>query len=281
MNRVGVWSGAALCAGLGLAAIVVVAGGVARGRGAEAARGRSSMADKRVPVLVELFTSEGCSSCPSADEALEQLQRSQPFANAFVIPMSEHVDYWNYIGWADPFSSSAFSDRQRGYARALRLDSVYTPQMVVNGQAEFVGSDRNRASAAISRAAAAPHADVQLKPFFSTGASPRLDIRIESLPAVRRGDTAEVMLAITEAGLQSNVSRGENAGRKLGHTAVVRQMRSLGTVNQGQAFAASPTIAIDSKWRANELSAVVFVQERTGRRVLGAASIGLDANRRD
>ena len=191
------------------------------------------------------------------------------------------MDYWNYIGWADPFSSAAYSERQRGYARALRLDNIYTPQMVVNGQAEFVGSDRNRAESAIEQAAGGSHADVQLKPVFAAGSPTSLEIRIENLPAVRRGDTAEVMLAIAEDGVRSSVSRGENAGRKLGHTAVVRQLRSLGTVAAGRPFTATTAISIDSKWKRADLSAVVFVQERTGRRVLGAARVSLEQDHRN
>ena len=281
MNRVFVRSGALLCAGMVFIAVVVVASGLTRGRAHGADRTGFAKADRRVPVLVELFTSEGCSSCPSADQALEQLQKTQPIENAIVIPLSEHVDYWNSIGWTDPFSSAAFSDRQRGYARALRLESIYTPQMVVNGQTEFVGSDRSRATTAIARAAGAPHADVQVKPLFAAGSVARLDVRIENLPSVRGGDTAEVMLAITEDGLRSNVARGENAGRRLAHTAVVRQMRSLGAATSGQPFTAGPPLTIDPRWKRSDLSAVVFVQERAGRRVLGAARVSLDPEQRD
>ena len=279
MNRLIIRTCVALCAGLGLAGVVVVASGLTRTH----APGRPATAkgDKRVPVLVELFTSEGCSSCPSADQALEQLQKTQPISKALVIPLSEHVDYWNYIGWSDPFSSGAFSERQRGYARALRLDNIYTPQMVVNGQAEFVGSDRNRAESAIEQAAGGVHADVQLKPVFAAGGSPSLEVRIENVPAVRRGDTADVMLAIAEDGLRSSVSRGENAGRKLGHTAVVRQMRSLGAAAAGRPFTATTAVSIDAKWKRADVSAVVFVQERTGRRVLGVARVSLDPDHRD
>lgn len=279
MNRNLVRSAVAVCAGIGLVGAVVVAGGLTRGYAPNGSG--SGKADRRVPVLVELFTSEGCSSCPSADQELEQLQKSQPIANAIVIPMSEHVDYWNYIGWADPFSAASFSERQRGYARALRLDSVYTPQMVVNGQTEFVGSDRGRAEAAIARAALAAHADVQVKLSNAPGAEERLDIRIDSVPQVRRGDTADVMLAITENGLQSSVARGENAGRKLGHTAVVRSLRSLGSTTAGQPFSATPALTLDPKWKRRDLGAVVFVQERASRRVLGAARVSLDPGSRD
>jgi hypothetical protein len=226
-------------------------------------------------VIVELFTSEGCSSCPPADAVLARLQRSQPVSDALVIPLSEHVDYWNYIGWTDPFSSSSASDRQRSYAEALHLQSVYTPQMVVNGQAEFVGSDAPRAEAAIARAAEAPHADIEATIARGTGPTARVDVRVSGLPGPARGDTAEVMLAITEDNLRSRVTRGENAGRSLPHVAVVRQIRAIGRAVPGRAFTANPTVMIDPAWKSADLSAVVFVQEQASRRILGAARVSL------
>ncbi|HLJ55941.1 MAG TPA: DUF1223 domain-containing protein [Chthonomonadaceae bacterium] len=252
-------------------AATLIAAGTPRTTARRGAAGRAA----RTPVLVELYTSEGCSSCPSADRVLADLQRSQPVANALVVPLGEHVDYWNHLGWADPFSSSAFSQRQRGYAEALRLDSVYTPQIVVNGRTEFVGSDRGRAMSAIAAAASAPHAEVELRASDTGSDVRRFDVRVQNLPAVQRGDAAEVMLAITEDGLRSSVARGENAGRRLEHVAVARDLRSIGVASADKPFAASPTVALSPKWRRASLSAVVFVQERASRRVLGVATVPL------
>ncbi|MCU1263294.1 MAG: hypothetical protein JWO80_6179, partial [Bryobacterales bacterium] len=105
-------------------------------------------AQTRTPVVVELFTSEGCSSCPPADKLLAEIERAQPVANAQVLVLSEHVDYWNRLGWRDPFSSVQFSQRQSDYSAAFQKDGVYTPQMVVDGRAEFVGSNAGDAKAA-------------------------------------------------------------------------------------------------------------------------------------
>jgi hypothetical protein len=237
----------------------------------------------RSPVIVELFTSEGCSSCPPADAVLAQLQQTQPIAGAEVIALSEHVDYWNYIGWTDPFSSSAFSARQETYVRAFgQQDSIYTPQMIVDGQTEFNGSAMNKAREAIAKAAGSPKADVRIViPETKTqkdNQKVRLNVSVKNVPPVNRGDVAEVILAITEDNLSSDVSRGENSGRKLGHTAVVREMRALGRVDQAaKAFDSETAMTIAKGWKRDDLRAVVFVQERARRRVLGAAVLNLAA----
>jgi hypothetical protein len=231
------------------------------------------------PVLVELFTSEGCSSCPPADELLARLEQTQGVAGAQVIALSEHVDYWNRLGWADPFSSAALSERQSDYARALRSDDIYTPQMIVDGGVEFVGSREGRAREAIAKAARAPKSNIEIALAESkeTRADAlRLSVRVSDVPTTSADDTAEVMLAITESGLQSNVSRGENAGRRLIHTAVVRKLDSLGGVDlQKSSFEATPVVKLEEAWNRERLKAVVFVQERASRRVLGAAERAL------
>jgi hypothetical protein len=237
----------------------------------------------RSPVIVELFTSEGCSSCPPADAVLERLQQTQPVAGAEVIALSEHVDYWNYIGWSDPFSSAAFSARQETYARALgQQDRVYTPQMIVDGQTEFNGSVMNKALEAIAKAARSPKADVRIViPETKTqkdNQEIRFNVSVKNVPPVDRGDVAEVILALTEDKLSSNVTRGENSGRKLAHTAVVREMRALGRVDPAtKTFDSEKTMAIADRWKRDDLRVVVFVQERAQRRVLGAAVLNLAA----
>lgn len=239
---------------------------------------------KRAPVVVELFTSEGCSSCPPADAVLRQLQKDQPVAGAEVIALSEHVDYWNYIGWSDPFSSAAFSARQETYAQALRRENVYTPQMVVDGQAEFVGSSMSKAREAIAKAARSPKAEVRIIiPKTIAGKDHqaiRLGVSVKNVPPVNQGDVAEVIFAITEDDLSSNVKRGENSGRKLAHTAVVREMRALGRVDPAtRSFETETTVMIADKWKRDDLRIVVLVQERAQRRVMGAAAINLSQYR--
>ncbi len=234
---------------------------------------------KRALVIVELFTSEGCSSCPPADRVLAQLQQSQPVAGAEVIALGEHVDYWNYIGWADPFSSPAYGARQEAYANALGRDGIYTPQMVVDGQIEFVGSNLNKAREAIAKAARASKADVQITARAGAGKDSlaiRLSVSVTNVPQINRGDVAEAILAITEDNLSSNVSRGENVGRKLAHSGVVRELRALGGIDAAtNSFAGETTVVIADGWKREDLRAVVLVQERAHRRVLGAAALQL------
>lgn len=232
----------------------------------------------RVPVLVELFTSEGCSSCPPADELLTRLEQTQPIDGAEIIGLSEHVDYWNRLGWTDPYSSSAFSARQNDYARAFDVDGVYTPQMVVDGRAQFVGSNSSKAREAIAGASrdSKTRVDVSLASYDQRAASITLDVRAERPLSAPGSGSAEVLLAIAESGLRSSVSRGENAGRRLNHTAVVRKLVTLGPVDsRGSQFVARPLIQIDKSWKLDNMKAVVFVQERTSRRVVGAASVAL------
>lgn len=234
-------------------------------------------AGEKTPVIIELFTSEGCSSCPPADLLLSQLEEKQPVDGAQIIALSEHVDYWNRLGWADPYSSALFSQRQSAYSQAFGLQDIYTPQMVVDGRVEFVGSRTHKARQAVSEALQTPKAKLSLVLAFKAQAREvPVTVRVENLPAISSGDTAEVLLAVAESNLQSNVLRGENSGRKLAHTAVVRKLQNIGSVDSTKPnFSATQNLFLEKGWNQDNLKVVAFVQERQSRRILGAASLKL------
>lgn len=215
---------------------------------------------QKVPVIVELFTSEGCSSCPPADAVLAELEKNQPVANVMILALGEHVDYWNYLGWSDPYSSATYSERQQEYARSLNANT-YTPQIVVDGQAEFIGSNASKAHAVIAKAAHAPKANMQIVRLKQD----HIKITATDIPKVARNDKLDIVVAITETNLQSNVVRGENAGRKLNHGTVVRHLQIV-----GEAPMAEAKLTFEKNWNQANLRIVAFLQERTNRRILGA-----------
>src|SRR6267154_5004633 len=156
----------------------------------------------RKAVVVELFTSEGCSSCPPADELLGHLSHDLAEKNIQVIPLGFHVDYWDGLGWKDRFSSAGFTQRQERYAQALKVDGPYTPEMVVDGAVEFVGNDAGRAQSTIRQEASQPEvATVKI----SSPPAEHLDIQVKAPASL--GD-ASVMLAITEDNLSTQVGAG-------------------------------------------------------------------------
>lgn len=228
-----------------------------------------------VPVVVELFTSQGCSSCPPADRLLAELASDQPVPGALIVPLSEHVDYWNRLGWTDPFSSSRFSERQRAYAHAAGSRRIYTPQMMVDGRHGFVGSERKEALGHIAKASMEAHADVRLAACDATPDCWRVEIegadRVGEADAI--GNIARVVYAVTESNLEVDVPRGENAGRELSHVAVVRWMDELGSVGSAGTFSGRVRPQMDSDWDRENLRIVVFVQEEESRRILGAGSV--------
>jgi len=224
----------------------------------------------RTPVLVELFTSEGCSSCPPADALLMQLNDAQPLAGVTVIGLEEHVDYWDRQGWRDPFSSAEFTARQHRYAEWLHIDSPYTPEMVVDGQAEFVGSDSRTALSALAKSARAAKAPVHLAWREKSAGEASLDVRIDAPKS-----SGDVLLAITESKLASDVARGENAGRNLKHSLVVRRLTPIGKVKAGETFSTETVVKLASDWRPENVSAVVFFQEQSKGRVLAVAELAL------
>jgi hypothetical protein len=230
----------------------------------------------RTPVVVELFTSEGCSSCPPADALLARLSEGQLDRNVQLIALEEHVDYWNDLGWTDPFSSRDWTFRQNVYSGVLRNGNPYTPQMVVDGTAEFVGSRAQQARQAIREAAGQAKIPVALAQGNADNAGTgNFSVTVGKLEGAVKRDAAEVWLAITETGLHSAVTRGENAGEDLHHAAVVRSMRKIGEAKaEGEtSFAGDATVPLQKEWKRENLRAVVFLQEKQSRRILGAAEI--------
>jgi hypothetical protein len=218
------------------------------------------------PVLVELFTSEGCSSCPPADALLGHLRQDFARDSIEVVPLGFHVDYWNSLGWKDRFSSAEFSRRQEQYAHSLSTDGPYTPQMIVDGETEFVGSNAGRAHETIADASGhAPEAEILI-----TLSEDKLAVQASTVSG-RNGD---VLLAITEDNLSTKVGAGENNGRELRHAAVVRELRRLGKI-EGGPFNATVPLKLQTEWKRNDLRAVVFVQQGEAGKVLGAASVPL------
>ena len=225
------------------------------------------------PVLVELFTSEGCSSCPPADALLQQLDRTQPVAGAQLIVLSEHVDYWNHIGWTDPFSSRFFSDRQSTYSDHFKLNSVYTPQMVVDGSAEVLGSDPRLAKQAMQKAVAEPKVAVRISGLSLDTATRNLQAHIEtgSLPESLKIRKADVFLVTALNHAESQVLKGENGGRRLTHVNVVQSLSKIGSIEAGKNFSQEVHVKFDSKTDPANLRIVVFIQQAGQRQILGAA----------
>ena len=226
--------------------------------------------DVRIPILVELFTSEGCSSCPPADALLSRLDR-QPLAGAELVVLSEHVDYWNHLGWKDPYSSHFFSDRQSAYAERFGSLSVYTPQVVVDGANEFVGSNSGSANGAFVQALRAPKIPVHLSS-ISLERTNIVRAHVETGPPPDSFDLNEVevyaVIALNHA--ESRVSNGENGGRTLAHTAVVRNFTKVGTLRKGQSFAQDVLLKVGAGADANNLRLIALLQEPRQGRVVGA-----------
>jgi hypothetical protein len=231
---------------------------------------RSATEPARTAVLVELFTSEGCSSCPPADALLARLDQLQPVAGVTVIPLEEHVDYWDRLGWRDPFSSAEVTARQQRYAKVLHVEGPYTPQMVIDGRREFVGNDSKQAHGWLANAAHIAKTPVSVAVKEKSGDSISLAVQVNA-----SGSAGDILLAIAETGLASDVARGENAGRNLKHSAVMRRLSVIGRLKTGEAFSAEPVVQLAKDWKAENLRAVVFIQERESGRILGAAEVSI------
>lgn len=209
-------------------------------------------------VVLELFTSEGCSSCPPADKLLPELTK----LGSNIIPLSFHVDYWNRLGWVDPFSRSEFSDRQRAYGEQFRLESVYTPQLVVNGEYESVGSNRGDAEAAIKKALK-ENAAIRLKINEVNIDSGKIQFKVNLEGESRKMNLVTVLV---QKNAVMNVKAGENSGARLSHTNVVRAFRSI---------AASATVNVELSFPRgldpHNWELIVYAQDKKDLKITGAS----------
>ena len=234
----------------------------------------------RVPVLVELFTSQGCSSCPAADEVLSRLASQQPFQNAEIIVLSEHVDYWNQLGWRDPYSDHQYTLRQQEYSTLFKQRGVYTPQMVINGRVELIGSDERLARREIQRATAVEsnpaNVHIEIKEINKKNVA-IFALTVDHLPQLNENDVPQVWLAITESGIATPVQAGENSGRTLKHVGVVRTLvQATEMKRDASGYSALAKVTLQPSWNRKQLRAVLFVQEKNAKRVLGATSVPLE-----
>jgi hypothetical protein len=233
-------------------------------------------------VIAELFTSEGCSSCPPADELLTRLTQQQPLTGVTILGMGEHVDYWNRLGWSDPFSSAAFSERQAQYAARLpnSAGGPYTPQLVIDGAQEEVGSYADAVTHKIAQAAVQRKATVNVATLPSKVGSYQIQIRVEVPPEVAMREPADVVIAITEDNISSDVRRGENSGRHLRHNSVVRSMQTAGTLKAPlREWSGAASINILPDWKLADLKVIGFLQEQHSRRIVGVGWTRVDAPR--
>ncbi len=240
---------------------VVIAVGIALGAHDNRAFAAAD-ATRPTPVLVELFTSEGCSDCPPADALLQRLDSTQFVPGAMAIVLSEHVTYWNHQGWRDPFSFDEMDTRQQDYSARFGLNSVYTPQMVVDGEEQFVGSDIKTLTHAVQKAASSTKLSVEIvDPSLQNGKA------VFSLKNAPDGGKARWYAALAEDATHSEVARGENAGRTLHHVAVVRVLHELKCSGDGQIF----SMRIESTTNAGGLRLVVFAIDPHSGKVIAAA----------
>jgi hypothetical protein len=221
------------------------------------------------PVVLELFTSEGCSSCPPADALLKKLDEVGQIGDVEILVLEEHVDYWNHLGWTDPFSSHDWTERQEQYARSLRHDGIYTPQLVLNGSIDLVGNSERAVLRQISELRKTPEVAMRISSFNLSSKSAQIAIEFESSSSDLH--SADLCLAVTERGLSSDVRQGENQGRNLAHAAVLRSLTHVRMPQAGSSQAAA-SVSLDKAWKPENLRVVAFLQDRKSLHILGAAA---------
>lgn len=226
------------------------------------------------PIVVELFTSQGCSSCPAADQLLTRLSQQPPHAH--LIPLAYHVDYWNDLGWVDLFAARPWTQRQEAYVVALRTGRPYTPQLVVNGRWECVGSSAAAVQARLAAATRQPFAAHVALAVFPQPTQRTLLARTTTTFR-RLTDQAgfEVWVVVYESGLTTAVRGGENNGRVLAHDFVVRHLERVGVARTALDVPqeGAVKIAVPAAWQWEQLGVVALVQHPDSRAIEGAARV--------
>jgi hypothetical protein len=240
--------------------------------GQRTAFAETSAASEDTPVVLELFTSEGCSSCPPADELLSRI-------GAFttgVIPLAYHVDYWDSLGWLDPFSSSQWTMRQVEYVRAMQLSGSYTPQIVINGRWQCIGSDPNRLARAIATARAAPPPGVvTVRATPPAAGSHKLNVSVSAHIVRTAGDKSLIVLvAIYENGLMAKIDGGENRGHRVRYDYTVRKITPAFELNPaaGSALENELSVDLDPSWKLDHLGVAAFIQDETSLAIDGGVA---------
>jgi hypothetical protein len=228
---------------------------------------------KRTPVLVELFTSEGCSSCPPADALLAKLGQDQPVGNAEVIILEEHVDYWDELGWHDRFSSHQYTDRQADYCYRLHASEPYTPQMVVDGTDQFVGNNAPHALQAIQRAAQSSKLALKISPPSVDGRKVSASVST-SEPSAAKPQFA-LYAALIDVTDTTDVRSGENGGHRLQHAGVVRTLARVGTTKELNAGPVAFTLTAPPDAKPAAMRVVVFAQQSGPGAILGVNSVNV------
>jgi len=243
------------------------------GSGASLAAERFGTADATPtsPVLVELFTSEGCSSCPPADALVERMDSLQPVPGVQLIVLSEHVDYWNHDGWKDPYSSASLTERQSSYVHALGLKTAYTPQILVDGDMELRTNDAQQVSEALQKAGTSPKVPIRI-----------ISAAVDANPTAVRGHieadgrsmkhNADIYAVIALDHAESQVPSGENRGRHLTHVAVVLEIAKVGKLEKGKPFSHDFQMKYKlPQTNSTPIRVVAVIQEPGSGKVLGAA----------
>jgi len=225
----------------------------------------------KTPILIELFTSEGCSSCPPADVWLQSLDASQPISGAELIVLSEHVDYWDHDGWKDPYSLALFTNRQSGYVRAMGLSTAYTPQAIVNGISELRLSEPQQIRQVLVKETSAAQVPVIIGALSVEGSRPRVLRAHIDVNGEQERQNADIFAAVALDHAESQVAHGENGGKRLTHVAVVEELFKIGKLEKGKTFSHDLQVKLRSDMDAGNLRLIVFVQEPEVGRVLGAA----------